>query len=206
MSNTPILGLLELVFGQAVPEQTVNENTRVLEFFASGGAIEDRDLLTPAALTPADGDAYLIDGTGAGDWTGEDNNIALYVNTDWIYIAPSEGMVLYVKDEDVRIVYDGSAWALSGTSGGTDPLATAPLHVANFTADGEVRFYADVGITLTQQSTSGTGSVAYEKSTAAAPSTFSSTTSPITLEAGAWLKITASSVTDLFAVALKRTA
>ena len=204
--TTPIIGAPELVEGQAVPETTVNEIVRYLEFFASGGAIEDRDLLTPAALTPADGDAYLIDGTGAGDWAGEDNNIALYVNTGWIYITPTEGMVLYVKDEDVRIVYDGAAWALSGTSGGADPLATAPVHVANFTADGEVRLYSDAAQTLTQQSTSGTGSVAYEKSTNAAPSTFSSTTSPVTLEAGAWLKITASSVTDLFAVALKRTA
>lgn len=78
--------------------------------------------------------------------------------------------------------------------------------VFNFAADGEARFYADIAMTLTQQSTSGTGSVAYEKSTAAAPSTFASTTSPISLEAGAWLKVTASSVSDLYAVALKRTA
>ena len=54
--------------------------------------------------------------------------------------------------------------------------------------------------------TSGTGSVAYQKSTNAAPGTFSGTSSPITLEAGAWLKVTASSVTGHYAVALKRTA
>lgn len=82
------------------------------------------------------------------------------------------------------------------------PIPLAP----NFTDDGEVRFRADVAMTLTEQATSGTGSVAYEKSTAGAPGTFSSTTSPITLEAGAWLKIVATSVTTIFAVALKRTA
>lgn len=76
----------------------------------------------------------------------------------------------------------------------------------NFTAAGEARFYADEAMTLTQQATSGTGSIAYEKSTAAAPSTFASTSSPITLEAGAWLKATASSVTTIYAVHLKRTA
>lgn len=80
------------------------------------------------------------------------------------------------------------------------------LWVPNFTDDGEVRIYADVAMTVTQQATSGTGTIAYEKSTAAAPSTFSSTTSPITLEAGAWLKVSASSVTGIVAVALKRTA
>ena len=76
----------------------------------------------------------------------------------------------------------------------------------NFSADGEVRFYADEAMTLTQQATSGTGSVAYEKSTTAAPDTFSSTSSPISLQAGAWLSVAASSVTDIFAVHLKRTA
>ncbi|MXO63418.1 hypothetical protein [Qipengyuania oceanensis] len=78
--------------------------------------------------------------------------------------------------------------------------------VFNFSDDGEARFYADVAMTLTHQSTSGTGTIAYEKSTAAAPGTFSSATSPITLEAGAWLKVSASSVTGLVAAALKRTA
>jgi hypothetical protein len=76
----------------------------------------------------------------------------------------------------------------------------------NFSSDGEIRFRADEAMTLTQQATSGTGSIAYEKSTAAAPGTFSSTSSPITLEAGAWLKATASSVSSIYAVHLKRTA
>lgn len=75
----------------------------------------------------------------------------------------------------------------------------------NFTADGEMRLYAPVAMTLTQQATSGTGSVAYEKSTTAAPSTFSSTTSPVSLEAGAWLKVLATGVTTLYAVAMTRT-
>lgn len=76
----------------------------------------------------------------------------------------------------------------------------------NFSADGEVRIRARVAMTITQQATSGTGSVAYEKSTAAAPSTFSSTSSPISLEAGAWLKVSATGVSGLYAVALERTA
>jgi hypothetical protein len=101
-----------------------------------------------------------------------------------------------------------NVWSAYLDSLGLDP-ADIPLRevpVFNFTADGEVRFYADIAMTLTQQATSGAGTVAYEKSTTAAPGTFGATTSPITLEAGAWLKVSASSVTDLFAVALKRTA
>jgi hypothetical protein len=76
----------------------------------------------------------------------------------------------------------------------------------NFTADGEARFYADIAMTLTQQAESGTGSVAYEKSTFGSPATFTSTSSPITLQAGAWLKVVASGVSTIYAVHLKRTA
>ncbi|WP_343347676.1 hypothetical protein WJT74_05210 [Sphingomicrobium sp. XHP0239] len=85
-------------------------------------------------------------------------------------------------------------------------VALAQPATFNFSGNGEARFYADVEMTLTQQATSGTGTIAYEKSTTASPATFSGTTSPISLQAGAWLKVTASAVTGLVAVHLKRTA
>jgi hypothetical protein len=93
------------------------------------------------------------------------------------------------------------------TALGIEALAQQPLPLTfNFTDAGDAYFYADVAMTLTEQATSGTGTIAYEKSTTAAPSTFSSTTSPISLQAGAWLKVSASSVTSIVAVHLKRTA
>jgi hypothetical protein len=52
----------------------------------------------------------------------------------------------------------------------------------------------------------GTGTLAYEKSTTADPGTFSGTTLPVTLQAGAWLKVSATSVTGFVATHLKRTA
>jgi hypothetical protein len=76
----------------------------------------------------------------------------------------------------------------------------------NFAADSETRFFAYEAMTLTQMSTSGIGTVSYEKSTTAAPAVFTATASPITLEAGAWLRIIAVDVEDIFAVALERTA
>lgn len=103
------------------------------------------------------------------------------------------------------ILDDANAAAQRATLGLGTAATMAMPWTPNFTADGEVRFYADEAMTVTQQATSGTGSVAYQKSTAASPGTFSSTTSPITLEAGAWLKVVASSVSSIFAVHLKRT-
>jgi hypothetical protein len=77
----------------------------------------------------------------------------------------------------------------------------------NFTSDGDLYIPAVAAMTIGQGNAEiGTGTIAYEKSTNAAPETFSSTTLPVTLEAGAWLKVSASSVTGFVATHLKRTA
>jgi hypothetical protein len=52
----------------------------------------------------------------------------------------------------------------------------------------------------------GTGTLAYAKSTAAAPGTFTTTTLPAALEAGAWLRVSATGVTGFLAVDLYRSA
>lgn len=124
---TPILALTEWAAAQASPWLVENVAKRWLEFFAAGGGIEDRGLLDPTALTPSDGDAYLIDGTGAGDWTGHDGEIALYIS-GWAYKDPTEGMQLYVKDEDVRIIYDGANWDTpAGSSGGATEASASEI-------------------------------------------------------------------------------
>lgn len=77
----------------------------------------------------------------------------------------------------------------------------------NFTSNGDAYIPADVAMTVDAGVTAiGTGTLAYEKSTAAAPSTFASTSLPATLEAGAWLKVSVSSLTGFKVVELKRTA
>lgn len=75
----------------------------------------------------------------------------------------------------------------------------------NFTAAGDMYIPANAAMTIAQGNAKiGTGTLAYAKSTNAAPSTFTSTTLPATLEAGAWLKITASAVTGFVATHLVR--
>jgi hypothetical protein len=90
------------------------------------------------------------------------------------------------------------------TALGIEALAQQPLPLTfNFTDAGDAYFYADIAMTLAEQATTGAGSITYAKGTTAAPDTFTSTTSPISLQAGAWLKVTAD---DAVAVHLKRTA
>lgn len=144
-----------------------------------------------------------IDGSGnpTGDW---EVGLGTFTDTDTltrtaIHASSNAGAAVSFAAGTKHVALDATAAYL-------DLFAQALPLTFNFSDDGEARFYADKAMTVTQQATSGTGSVTYEKSTAAAPGTFSSTSSPISLEAGAWLKVTASSVTDIYAVHLKRTA
>lgn len=76
----------------------------------------------------------------------------------------------------------------------------------NFTADGDGYLRAHEAMTIALGGNIGTGTLAYAKSTTAAPSTFGSTTLPATLEAGAFLKVTVSGITGFVALQLLRTA
>lgn len=115
MTTSPRLGYTELTSGQAVPETTVNEISRTLEQGANYFIAKDKDTLTPPG-SPADGDCYVIAGTGAGGWTGKDQKIAFRMSTGWLYITPIEGTRAYLQDEDKLYQYSGSAWSDVGAS------------------------------------------------------------------------------------------
>jgi hypothetical protein len=103
----------------------------------------------------------------------------------------------------------------AGTGDPTDLTATQVRTILlemqrwtiNFTANGDAYIPADVAMTIDAGVAAiGTGTLAYEKSTTASPSTFSSTSLPVTLQAGAWLKVSVSGLTGFKVVELKRTA
>lgn len=78
-------------------------------------------------------------------------------------------------------------------------------YIVNFTAAGDAYIPARTARTISAGNAAiGTGTIVYAKSTAAAPSTFTTTTLPVSLEAGAWLKVSASNVTGFIAVDLYR--
>lgn len=75
-------------------------------------SVIDADLLTPPGA-PTTGDRYLINGVGAGAWAGQDNNIAEWNGTAWVYTTPTTGMRVGADDEpDVAYyLYGGASWS-----------------------------------------------------------------------------------------------
>lgn len=142
------------------------------------------DELAEALPIPGIGDTVNND-----DWSGTDLSIANGGTGASSASAARTNLDVYSQAE-----VDAAIAAVVGTGWERTP---------QFSDDGEVRIYASAALSVSQVATSGTGSVAYEKSTAAAPGTFSSVTLPTALEDGAWLKVTATGVSGLFAVHLE---
>ena len=76
---------------------------------ADGGAVWTCYILIAA---PASGDRYWIGGTGEGDWTGHDYEIAQYNGTAWDFEAVTDGDAAYVTDENIVYFYDGDTASL----------------------------------------------------------------------------------------------
>ena len=94
---------------QLVDKKYVDDVAATLEWQDS---VLDADVLNPTALTPNAGDRYLINGTGAGDWVGQDNKIAEWNGSAWVYTDPTTGMRVGADDEPnvAFYLYGGVSW------------------------------------------------------------------------------------------------
>jgi len=75
------------------------------------------DIKNDPPAGPSVGDRYLV-GTGTGDWSGKDDNIAWYFDSSWNFTAPKDYMVVYDIDTGKLYKYETSSWsaiALDGT-------------------------------------------------------------------------------------------
>ncbi len=95
----------ELAESQTLAHVTVNEAIARLD-----GAImlvvEDRDLTAPPG-SPGNGDLYIVATGGTGAWAGHDGELAIFFN-GWFFWTVKEGFRLWIKDEDVLLLFDGT--------------------------------------------------------------------------------------------------
>jgi len=88
-------------------------------------SVLDKDLNAPPA-SPSSGDRYLVSYPAAaatGDWAGHDNEIAEYDGSAWNYTAVSEGMAMWIEDEDVVYTWNGTAWVKMAATSSHNNLA-----------------------------------------------------------------------------------
>lgn len=111
MATTNNLAITLVEQSQAQKEVTVNAALTRIDAILNASAI-DKDVATPPG-SPSAGDVYIVAASATGDWSGEDGNLA-YFDQVWKFIAPQEGMKIWVGDEDCFYVYFASAWHAEG--------------------------------------------------------------------------------------------
>lgn len=147
MTQTNNLKINLVAQSQSQKEITINEGIARLEALQNRGVI-DKDLSTPPA-SPAEGDTYIVKATATGDWLGNDGQLAYY-NQGWNFIAPNEGLLAWVADEDKLYIYNGLSWVSYA-----DNLQNLALLGINSTADTTNRFAVSADAALLNASTAG---------------------------------------------------
>ena len=112
--TTSKLQLPILAADQAQKHVTHNEALLHLDALVQA-AVLDRDLSAPPPA-PAAGDAYIVAAAASGDWSGREGQLAVWRDNAWYFHQPREGWRVWVRDEDVLLVFDGGVWALATTS------------------------------------------------------------------------------------------
>lgn len=68
-------------------------------------SVIDKDLSTPPG-TPSTGDRYIVAASATGDWTGQEEKIAEWDGSAWVFTTPDEGTAVMVEDENRVYLYD----------------------------------------------------------------------------------------------------
>lgn len=125
---TPRLGLPYVVAAQAQKHIPINESLARLDGLVQL-AVESRTVATQAA-SPASGGVWIPPaGASGAAWTGQAAGTLMRFEAGaWEALAPAEGVLAWVKDENQMVAFDGAAWVpLSATFRSTVAAQTSNL-------------------------------------------------------------------------------
>jgi len=108
MTASPRLALPFLSAGQAQKEFYHNEALQTLDILVAG-AVEDGPINTPPA-SPAIGECYVIGSAPTDAWFDHSLAIAGYSNGGWRFIAPIEGLTVYLKSQGLWASFRAGSW------------------------------------------------------------------------------------------------
>jgi hypothetical protein len=151
MNVTPRLSLPFLSTGQAQKEFTHNEALQTLDVVCAA-AVEEPPMIEPP-LSPSFGSCYLVASSPTGDWAGKEDNIAAFTSGGWRYVAPTDGMSVYVKSSGTWANYRLGTWEIGLLRGaglviaGEQVVSTRAAAIASVvggsTIDSEARIAID---------------------------------------------------------------
>ncbi len=98
---------LPLLFaGQSQKEFFVNEAFSLIDSLLPKTILGVQD--TPPTL-PNVGDVYVV-GAGSGEWSGQDDGLATFIESSWRFAAPMPGMAVFNRNTN-QIMFFTSGWA-----------------------------------------------------------------------------------------------
>lgn len=108
MSDTSRYEMPLLDAAQAQKHVTLNE--ALVRADALGARLaEDWGLIAPP-IAPVDGSAWIVGSVATGDWNGHDDEIALFLNGGWVFVAPWSGVSFCVSSTGASVTWTGTAW------------------------------------------------------------------------------------------------
>jgi hypothetical protein len=117
LSSTPRLALPFLSAGQAQKEFIHNESLQTLDIVVAA-AVEEGPRNDPPPA-PALGASYILGASPTGDWAGKPRTVAAYTSGGWRFVAPLDGMTVYVKAENCWANYRLGDWEMGILRGST---------------------------------------------------------------------------------------
>ncbi|MFV0302110.1 MAG: DUF2793 domain-containing protein, partial [Paracoccus sp. (in: a-proteobacteria)] len=124
--GTTNLLLPYLMAAQAQKHVTHNEALRLLDAMVQLSVLDRTRWAPPTA--PADGDRHLVGSGATGLWAGWDGNIAYRADGAWMRLVPRAGWLAWVADEEMFLVWTGSAWQ---SVGGVQEVSDADFGLVN---------------------------------------------------------------------------
>lgn len=101
-STTPITGLPLLFSGQSQKEFFVNQALTTIDAILFHSI--EASLLEPPAQS-AEGESFRVLPSATSDWAGHDDKIAVQIAGSWHFITPVEGMEVYDRSAEQKIVF-----------------------------------------------------------------------------------------------------
>jgi hypothetical protein len=121
MIGTARLALPFLSAGQAQKEFIHNEALQTLDIVVAG-AVEEGPRADPP-VTPGLGISYIVGASPTGAWAGRSGCVAAYTSGGWRFVAPIDGMSVYVKASSTWASYRSGAWEVGMLRGSSVIIA-----------------------------------------------------------------------------------